>query len=141
MRIVQQFVQKQPAGYREGLLATHDGKFDEVVASTLQSYLALRSIEYGLDVGSRTMDLSSLLPLEAHGVLAQCPIYMRDDLEEVGVAPGSLRLVHSINEIVESRAFEKQFRYLRPEVQRDWDRKERKKRSVFDCLHRRGSKN
>jgi hypothetical protein len=123
VQTVESFVQSQPAGYREGLDATGDSAFAEAVAETLRSYLALWAIEYSLDLGSREMNLLRLLPLGDGNALAECPVYVLDDLTDVGIAPGSVRLIQCITEIVESQNFERQFRRQEPAVRRDWSRK------------------
>jgi hypothetical protein len=44
-------------------------------------------------------------------------------LAEVGIAPGSVRLIQCISEIVENENFEKQLQRQDPAVRRDWSRK------------------
>ncbi|HVZ64625.1 MAG TPA: hypothetical protein VG936_08645 [Lacunisphaera sp.] len=123
VQTIESFVESQPAGYREGLDFTGDTAFAEAVAETLRSYLALWAIEYSLDLGSREMNLLRLLPLGDGNALAECPVYVLDDLADVGIAPGSVRLIQRITEIVESQSFKKQLRRQEPAVRRDWSRK------------------
>jgi hypothetical protein len=98
---------QKPPGYREGLKATGDISFAEVVADTLRSYFALWAIEHRLDLGNPAMNLSRLLPLENDIVLAECSVYAIHDLDNVGVAPDSIRLIQCISEIVETENFER----------------------------------
>jgi hypothetical protein len=125
MRTFEGFVEKQPSGYREGLRATGDDSFAEATARTLRSYFALWAIEHRLDFGNPKTDWLRLLPLDAESASSECPVYVIDDLDEVGVAAGSLRLIQCISEIVETADFEKQFRRQNIEVQGDWSRKKK----------------
>jgi hypothetical protein len=131
VRTIEQFVAKQPLGYREGLKATADTCFAGVMADTLRSYFALWAIEHRLDLGSPAMNLSRLLPIGDHIVLAECPIYAVHDLEDVGAAPGSIRLIQCISEVVETDNFEKQLRRQDSAVRRDWLRR---KEQIKICL-------
>jgi hypothetical protein len=131
VRALETFVEKQPSGYREGLKATGGVAFAEATADTLRSYFALWAIEHRLDLGNREMNLSRLLPLEDKRVLAECPVYALDDLEDVGVASGSVRLIQCIAEIVETDNFERQLRRQDLAVRRDWSRR---KEQIKVCL-------
>jgi hypothetical protein len=123
VRAVESFVQSPPAGYREGLNATGDITFAQAVAETLRSYLALWAIEHHLDLGSREMNLLRLLPLGDGDTLAECPVNALDDLEDVGVAPGAVRLIQCIAEIVETESFERQLQRQDLAIRRDWSRR------------------
>ena len=68
------------------------------------------------------MTLARILPLEDQNVLIECPVYAIDDLDDVGVAPGSVRLIQRISEIVETEDFEKQLRRVDDAIRRDWSR-------------------
>ena len=122
MRTIEKFVEKQPSGYREGRRAVGDIEFAEAVANTLRSYLALWAFEHRLDLGNGAMNLARLLPLGDQNVLAECPVYAIDDLNDVGVAPGSVRLIRRISEIVETERFEKQLGRVDDAIRRDWSR-------------------
>lgn len=123
MRALAAFVEKQPTGYREGLQATADDSFAKATAQTLQSYFALWAIEARLDFGNSKIDWLRLLPLDAESASSECPVYAINDLNKIGVAAGSLRLIQRIGEIVETAEFEKQLRRQDAKVQRDWMRK------------------
>jgi hypothetical protein len=79
VQTIENFVERQPSGYQEGLKATDDAAFAEAVADTLRSYFALWAIEHRLDLGSRNVDLLRLLPLQDDKALAECPVYALDD--------------------------------------------------------------
>lgn len=123
LRTVEEFVEKQPSGYRDGLKSTDDAAYAEAIANTLRSYFSLWAIEHRLDLGNRASNLSRLLPLEDDKVLFECPVYAIDDLDDVGVASGSLRLVQCISEIVEEQSFERQLQRQEPAIRRDWSRR------------------
>jgi hypothetical protein len=110
VRTVEQFVARQPSGYREGAKATGDASFAEVPADTVRSYFALWAIERRLDLGNPAMNLSRLEPLGDDAVLAECPVYTIHDLDTVGVASDSIRLIQCISEILKSENFERQLR-------------------------------
>jgi hypothetical protein len=122
VQTIEQFVERQPPAYREGLNAIGDSAFARAVADTLRSYVALWAMEYRLDLGSPALNLSQLLPLADENTLAECPIHTLDDLEEIGVSPGSIRFIQCIPHIVETEDFGRQFRCQSPAVQRDWSR-------------------
>ena len=123
LRTLEGFVEKQPSGYREGLRATGDHSFAEATAETLRSYFALCAIEHGLDLGNPMTDWLRLLPLDSESTSSGCPVYAINDLDEIGIPAGSLRLIQCISEIVETADFERQFRRQNAEVQSDWSRK------------------
>jgi hypothetical protein len=123
VKTVERFVATQPAGYCDAVNATDDTAFRKVIANTLQSYLALWAMEHSLDLGSAALDLSRLLPLEDDTALAECPVHILDDLQDIGVAAGSIRLIHRIPEIVETTYFLKRFHRQHSSVQNDWTRK------------------
>ncbi len=121
MRTLEDFVKSQPSGYREGFRATNDKSFAEVTAETLRSYFAIWAIEHHLDFGNPKTDWLRLLPLDAES--AECPVYVINDLDEIGVAADSLRLLHCISEIEENADFKKQLGRQSDKVQSDWSRK------------------
>jgi hypothetical protein len=123
LRAIEDFVRTQPAGYREGLQATPDADFADSIAETLRSYLALWAIEYRLDLGSRALNFSQLLPLSNGDALAECPIYVIDDLAHVGIAAGSTKLILCIPNLIETDRFKKQLQHQPPTVKALWDRK------------------
>lgn len=123
IQAIESFVRTQPAGYRDAIRATGDTLFREVIADTLRSYFALWAIEHHLDLGGPASNLSRLVPLEDDAILAECPVYTLDDLQDVGVAPGSIRLIHGIAEIVETDSFIRQLQRQHPAIQSDWNRK------------------
>jgi hypothetical protein len=122
IRLIERFVGDQPPGYREGLDAVGDAPFAQVVADTLRSYIALWAIEHRLDLGNRAMNFTQLLPLGDQNIVSECPVYMIDDLEDIGLGPGSVRLIQRIGEIVEADAFERQLRRLHSTIRGDWTR-------------------
>jgi hypothetical protein len=69
------------------------------------------------------MNLSRLVPFGDDTVLAECPVYTIHDLDTVGVAPDSIRLIQCISQIVETENFERQLRRQEPAVRRDWSRR------------------
>jgi hypothetical protein len=123
MRTVESFVEKQPSGYREGLEATGDAAFAAAEAETLRCYFSIWAIEHRLDLGNRELDISRLLPREDDSVHGECPVYAIQDLENVGVKQGSIRLIQCISEVVETENFASQLQRQDPSVQRDWDRR------------------
>lgn len=123
MRTIEGFVERQPPGYKEGLRATSDASFAEATAETLRSYFALWAIEHRLDFGNPKTDWLRLLPLDDESASSECPVYVIDDLDKIGVAAGSLRLIQCISGIVETAEFEKQYRRQNADVQSDWSRK------------------
>lgn len=120
---VEKFVEKQPAGYRDGRKATGDIPFADCVTETLRSYLALWAMEHHLDIGSRAIDLSRLVLSENRRALSECPVYTLDDLGEVGIAPGSVYFIQCISQIVETENFARQFQRQDLAVRRDWLKK------------------
>jgi hypothetical protein len=88
-----------------------------------RSYFALWAIERRLDLGNPAMNLSRLVPFGDDTVLAECPVYTIHDLDTVGVAPDSIRLIQCISQIVETENFERQLRRQEPAVRRDWSRR------------------
>lgn len=123
IRCIEGFVERQPPGYKEGVRATSDASFAEATAETLRSYFALWAIEHRLDFGNPKIDWLRLLPLDAEGASSECPVYVINDLDEIGIAAGSLRLIQCISEIVETADFERQFRRQDAEVRSAWSRK------------------
>ncbi|HEY7329761.1 MAG TPA: hypothetical protein VH592_19155 [Gemmataceae bacterium] len=123
MRTIEGFVARQPPGYKEGLRATSDASFAEATAETLRSYFAIWAIEHRLDFGNPKTDWLRLLPLDDESAGSECPVYVINDLDEIGMAAGSLRLIQCISEIVETADFERQFRRQDAEVRSDWGRK------------------
>jgi hypothetical protein len=121
-KALEQFAVRQPAGYRDGVKVIEDCAFDEAAAETLRSYLALWAIEHRLDLNSAALRLSPLLPLENDALLAEVPVYVFDDIADVGLAPGAVRLVQSIAEVVETDKFARQFERQHPAIRNDWNR-------------------
>lgn len=122
MRAVEEFVGNQPQGYRQGLSAMADEVFAETVAETLRSYFGLWAIEHGLDLGNPILEFLNIVPAHDPSRMAECPVYLIDDLDRVGMVPGSITLVHSIPEIVETGKFLKQLNKQTREIQHDWIR-------------------
>ena len=131
VKAIEDWVKIQPPGYSDGLAAVSDGAFAEAATRTLSGYLAAWAIERGLDLGNDALQLSRLLPLEEH-LLGACPVYTIDDLEEVGLAPGSVRLIHRM-EVVETEPFARQLLRLNDAVRDDWMRA---KEQIKTCLPR-----
>ena len=73
-----------------------------LVADTLRSYFALWAIGVRLDLSNHELSLSRLVPFQDARALAECPVYALHDIEEVGIAPGSVHLIHRISEIIET---------------------------------------
>jgi hypothetical protein len=121
-RAVENFVKVQPAGYKDGIDAVDDKSFGQVIAETLRSYCAIWAIDRRLDFGSPALQISRLLPLEDGQLLAECPVHVINDLDDVGVAPGSLKLIQCISEVIETPAFGKKLKGVPEEIQRDWSR-------------------
>jgi hypothetical protein len=84
--------------------------------------LAIWAIDRRLDFGSPALQVSRLLPLEDGQLLAECPVHVINDLDDVGVAPGSLKLIQCISEVIETPAFGKKLKGVPEEIQRDWSR-------------------
>ena len=121
-RAVESFVTLQPAGYKDGINAVDENSFGQVIAETLRSYCAIWALDRRLDFGSPALQILRILPLEDAQLLAECPVHVIDDLDDVGVAPGSIKLIQCISEVVETLSFEKKLKDVPEEIQRDWSR-------------------
>jgi hypothetical protein len=121
-KALEQFAGQQPAGYRDGVKAIEDTAFAETAAETLRSYLALWAIDHRLDLNSPALRLSALLPLQNEALLAEVPVYIFDDIADVGLARGAVRLVQSIAEVIETDQFGRQFKRQQPAIRKDWSR-------------------
>lgn len=121
--VVESFVRTQPAGYREGLEATSDKDFAASLVETLRNYFAAWAVRHHLDLGSPELNLERLVPIDDKSVLSECPIHVIDDLSQIGVASGSLRLIQRIAEIVEVPNFKKQLLKQSKEIQDNWHEK------------------
>jgi hypothetical protein len=86
------------------------------------SYCSIWAIEHGLDLGSPALQISRLLPSKDSQLLAECPIHVINDLDDVGLAPGSIKLIQCISDVVETHAFSKRLKGVPDEIQRDWSR-------------------
>lgn len=120
---LEQFVRQQPAGYRDGANALDDAAFDEAAAETIRSYLALWAVEHRLDLQNPALRLTPLLSLGNPALLAEIPVYLLDDAADVGLAPGAIRLIQAIREVIETDAFERQYKRQQPAIQKAWSRK------------------
>lgn len=103
-KALRHFIRTQPPGYRDGEAAATDTGFAAAVAEVLRGYLAVWSTAWNLDPGNRALDFSRLLPLDA-GDLAQCPVWVLDDLDAAGLPAGSVRLFAQVAPIEETPAF------------------------------------
>jgi hypothetical protein len=122
LNAIEAFVASQPSGYREGLQATSEASFAAALLETLQSYAALWAIDRDFDLGNPMLDPLQVIPLARPGVLAQCPVYAVNDLKDVGLTAGSLRLFLSIPAVEEDARFVKQLGRLDVAVRKDWER-------------------
>jgi len=115
------FIRGQPAGYRDGELAESNQGFASLVAETLRSYLSVWSSGWNIDLGNPGLDLTRLLPLgeEAH---RQCPIWIINDLEAVGLSKDAVRQISCVQPIEETKPFIKALRRLHPDLQKAWAR-------------------
>ena len=116
---LRQFIQSQPSGYREGEIAESDVGFALTAAETLRSYLAVWSSGWNIDVGNPALDVTRLLPAgpDAH---EQCPVWIINDLEHVGLPNDAVKQLTCVRPIEETRTFTKALRRLHPELQAAW---------------------
>ncbi len=105
------FVRAQPPGYRDGEAAVTDAGFAAAVTEVLRGYLAVWSTAWNLDPGNPALDLSRLLPLDAAD-LAQCPVWVLNDLDVAGLPAGAVRLFARVAPIEETPAFRKKTKRL-----------------------------
>jgi len=103
---LRRFVRAQPPGYRDGDAAATDAGFAAAVTEVLRGYLAVWSTAWNLDPGNPALDFSRLLPFDAAD-LAQCPVWVLDDLDAAGLPAGAVRLFARVTPIEETLAFRK----------------------------------
>ncbi len=103
---LRRFVRVQPPGYRDGEAAATDSGFAAAVTEVLRGYLSVWSTAWNLDPGNPALDLSRLLPLDTAD-LAQCPVWVLDDLDAVGLPSGAVQLFARVAPIEETSAFRK----------------------------------
>jgi hypothetical protein len=121
-KALEKFAGQQPPGYRDGVKAIEDSDFAEAAAETLRSYLALWAIDHRLDLNSPALRLLPLLPLKNDALLAEVPVYIFDDIDNVGLTAGAVRIVQSIAEVVETDHFGRQLKRQQPAIRKDWNR-------------------
>lgn len=105
------FVRVQPPGYRDGETAKSDRGFAVTAAEVLRGYLSVWSTMWNLDPGNPALDLARLLPLDPAAV-AQCPVWIVDDLDAAGLPPGAVRFFTCVSPIEETPDFRKEAKRL-----------------------------
>lgn len=120
---IRRFVQAQPPGYRDGVTAESDRGFAATAAEVLRGYLSVWSTMWNLDPGNPALDLTRLLPLDPAAV-AQCPVWIVDDLDAAGLPPGAVRFFTCVSPIKETQAFRKEAKRLG--LEKAWDRTKNK---------------
>ena len=118
---LRQFIRKQPPGYKDGELAESDLGFSAATTETLRSYLAVWSSGWNIDPGNPGLDLSRLLPL-GEDTRGNCPVWIINDLERVGLSKDAVRLITCVRPIEETQPFIKRLRRLHPDHRRAWVR-------------------
>lgn len=119
---IRNFVAIQPAGYRDGLDAIDDERFQAVLTETIQSHLGIWALERGLDLGSPAFDPLSVIPIGREALIAQCPVYEIDDLDESGLGAGNIKLILRIEAVQELPKFKKQLQKLDQRYREHWER-------------------
>jgi hypothetical protein len=113
------FIRAQPPGYRDGERAATDFGFVAAATEVLRGYLSVWSSLWNLDPGHPALDLSRLLPL-APDELAQCPVWVLNDLDEVGLSASAVQMFARVAPIVESPDFRKMLK--RKKLGDAWER-------------------
>lgn len=117
-RALQQFVAKQPAGYRDALSVTDLDSFDHVAAEVVQTYIGLHAAERGLNVTASAYDPAASLP--ARTGMAQCPVHIIHDEKRIGLPASAVRLITRMCNIRESDRFQRGLRRLDLSLQKRW---------------------
>jgi hypothetical protein len=113
------FMRAQPPGYRDGEAASTESGFAAAATEVLRGYLSVWSTLWKLDPGHPALDLSRLLPL-ASDDLAQCPIWVLNDLDNVGLPASAVRMFSRVAPIVETPEFRKMLK--RKRLDDAWER-------------------
>lgn len=106
------FVRVQPPGYRDGEAAATDFGFASAATEVLRGYLSVWSTQWNLDPGNPALDISRLLPL-APDDLAHCPVWVLNDLDEVGLPASAVRMFARVAPIAETPEFQKKVKRQR----------------------------
>ena len=121
-KALEQFVGQQPPGIATASKRSKISAFAEAAAETLRSYLALWAIEHRLNLNSPALRISPLLPLQNEALLAEVPVYIFDDIADVGLAPALLPRRPEHRRSRRDRRIRPTIQRQQPAIRKDWNR-------------------
>lgn len=120
---IEEFTTRQPPGYNEGVHRVEDAAFWEGVDELAKSYAGRTAIESNLAILSSGLDLSAFYPLRDLDRASNCPLFLVRDEKRINLPSDVVRLIESIDPIVETRKFEKQLKKTPLKIQESWKSK------------------